>query len=179
MLKNRKLYYPFALVTVLSSAFAYIFTSLANNPNLFRVWGATGVRTVLDFGFYVVMIAVVIMIFYANSFVMKNRSKEIGLYSVLGMDKKHLLLMTLVETLFFAVSSLFLSIVTGALLDKLFYAILLKVMKMDVLLVSSFQWSTVFTILEYFGAIFVLIWLLNAGKLGFSTSLNLVRDKRK
>ncbi len=119
------------------------------------------------------------MIFYANSFVMKNRSKEIGLYSVLGMDKKHLLLMTLVETLFFAVSSLFLSIVTGALLDKLFYAILLKVMKMDVLLVSSFQWSTVFTILEYFGAIFVLIWLLNAGKLGFSTSLNLVRDKRK
>lgn len=179
LLKNRILYIPFVLVSVLAAAFTYIFISLAKNPQISQVWGSTGIQTVLNFGLHVVMITVVMMILYANSFVMKKRSKEIGLYSILGMDKRHLLLMTLIETIFLGLLTILLGTAIGALLDKLFYAILLKMMRMPVALISTFQWTTVLLVLEYFSVIFLVIWLFNAGKFGFTSSLNMIKDKKK
>ena len=94
LVKNRKLYYPFALATCLAVAISYIFFSLTFNPHLAEMVGASAVSMVLALGLIIVSITTSIIVFYANSFVMKNRSKELGLYSVLGMEKKHLLVMT-------------------------------------------------------------------------------------
>lgn len=179
LLKNRALYYPYALVTVLSAALSYIFASLSLNPELANVWGGRGVIAVLNFGTVVVMIAVAVMIFYANSFVMKNRSKEFGVYSILGLEKKHLLLMTLIESLLFAVVTTILGLIIGVALDRLFYALLLKLMQMKVILASVFQWASVATVLGYFAGIFLLICLLNAGKLGLTDSLKMVKNKKQ
>lgn len=104
--KNRRLYFPYALMTILSTAIAYIFASLAFHPDLGQVKGANGVIQVLGFGMIVVMLAVAIMVFYANSFVMKQRSKEFGVYSILGLEKKHLFLMTFLENLVFSVGTI-------------------------------------------------------------------------
>ncbi|RRN48912.1 FtsX-like permease family protein [Streptococcus suis] len=177
--KNRRLYFPYALMTIVSTAIAYIFASLAFHPDLGQVKGANGVIQVLGFGMIVVMLAVAIMVFYANSFVMKQRSKEFGVYSILGLEKKHLLLMTFLENLVFAASSILTGLLLGLALDKLFYALLLKVMQMPVVLASTFQLKSLVTVLIYLFGIFALVSLFNIGKLGLTDSLKLVQGKKR
>ncbi|MGQ7370578.1 FtsX-like permease family protein [Streptococcus suis] len=177
--KNRRLYFPYALMTILSTAIAYIFASLAFHPDLGQVKGANGVIQVLGFGMIVVMLAVAIMVFYANSFVMKQRSKEFGVYSILGLEKKHLLLMTFLENLVFAASSILTGLLLGLALDKLFYALLLKVMQMPVVLASTFQLKSLVIVVIYLFGIFALVSLFNIGKLGLTDSLKLVQGKKR
>lgn len=177
--KNRRLYFPYALMTIVSTAIAYIFASLAFHPDLGQVKGADGVTMVLGFGMIVVMLAVAIMVFYANSFVMKQRSKEFGVYSILGLEKKHLLLMTFLENLVFAASSILTGLLLGLALDKLFYALLLKVMQMPVVLASTFRLKSLVTVLIYLFGIFALVSLFNIGKLGLTDSLKLVQGKKR
>ncbi|HHT7729274.1 TPA: ABC transporter permease [Streptococcus suis] len=177
--KNRRLYFPYALMTILSTAIAYIFASLAFHPDLGQVKGANGVIQVLGFGMIVVMLAVAIMVFYANSFVMKQRSKEFGVYSVLGLEKKTLLLMTFLENLVFSTSTILSGLLLGLALDKLFYALLLKAMQMPVVLASTFQLKSLVTVLIYLFGIFALVSLFNIGKLGLTDSLKLVQGKKR
>ncbi|MGQ7545065.1 FtsX-like permease family protein [Streptococcus suis] len=177
--KNRRLYFPYALMTIVSTAIAYIFASLAFHPDLGQVKGADGVTMVLGFGMIVVMLAVAIMVFYANSFVMKQRSKEFGVYSILGLEKKHLLLMTFLENLVFAASSILTGLLLGLALDKLFYALLLKAMQMPVVLASTFQLKSLVTVHIYLFGIFALVSLFNIGKLGLTDSLKLVQGKKR
>ncbi|HFI0176440.1 TPA: ABC transporter permease [Streptococcus suis] len=177
--KNRRLYFPYALMTIVSTAIAYIFASLAFHPDLGQVKGADGVTMVLGFGMIVVMLAVAIMVFYANSFVMKQRSKEFGVYSILGLEKKHLLLMTFLENLVFAASSILTGLLLGLALDKLFYALLLKAMQMPVVLASTFQLKSLVTVVIYLFGIFALVSLFNIGKLGLTDSLKLVQGKKR
>ncbi|MDW8751094.1 FtsX-like permease family protein [Streptococcus suis] len=177
--KNRRLYFPYALMTIVSTAIAYIFASLAFHPDLGQVKGADGVTMVLGFGMIVVMLAVAIMVFYANSFVMKQRSKEFGVYSILGLEKKHLLLMTFLENLVFSASTILSGLLLGLALDKLFYALLLKAMQMPVLLASTFQLKSLVTVLIYLFGIFALVSLFNIGKLGLTDSLKLVQGKKR
>ncbi|HFR3770297.1 TPA: FtsX-like permease family protein [Streptococcus suis] len=177
--KNRRLYFPYALMTILSTAIAYIFASLAFHPDLGQVKGANGVIQVLGFGMIVVMLAVAIMVFYANSFVMKQRSKEFGVYSILGLEKKHLLLMTFLENLVFSASTILSGLLLGLALDKLFYALLLKAMQMPVVLASTFQLKSLVTVVIYLFGIFALVSLFNIGKLGLTDSLKLVQGKKR
>lgn len=134
---------------------------------------------VLGFGMIVVMLAVAIMVFYANSFVMKQRSKEFGVYSILGLEKKHLFLMTFLENLVFSVGTILSGLLLGLALDKLFYALLLKAMQMPVILASTFQLKSLVTVLIYLFGIFALVSLFNIGKLGLTDSLKLVRGKKR
>ncbi|WP_024412441.1 ABC transporter permease [Streptococcus suis] len=177
--KNRRLYFPYALMTIVSTAIAYIFASLAFHPDLGQVKGADGVTMVLGFGMIVVMLAVAIMVFYANSFVMKQRSKEFGVYSILGLEKKHLFLMTFLENLVFSVGTILAGLLLGLALDKLFYALLLKAMQMPVVLASTFQLKSLVTVLIYLFGIFTLVSLFNIGKLGLTDSLKLVQGKKR
>lgn len=177
--KNRRLYYPYAIMTIVSTAISYIFASLAFHPDLGQVKGANGVTQVLGFGMIVVMLAVAIMVLYANSFVMKQRSKEFGVYSILGLEKKHLLLMTFLENVVYSTSTILTGLLLGLALDKLFYALLLKTMQMPVVLTSVFQLKNVAIVLAYLYGIFILVSLVNIGKLGLTHSLKLVQGKKR
>ncbi|WP_313095352.1 FtsX-like permease family protein [Streptococcus parasuis] len=177
--KNRRLYYPYAIMTIVSTAISYIFASLAFHRDLGQVKGANGVTQVLGFGMSVVMLAVAIMVLYANSFVMKQRSKEFGVYSILGLEKKHLLLMTFLENLVYSTSTILTGLLLGLALDKLFYALLLKTMQMPVVLTSVFQLKNVAIVLAYLYGIFILVSLVNIGKLGLTDSLKLVQGKKR
>ena len=178
LIKNRSLYYPFALATIVATAILYSFVSLAYSPNLEASYGGSAARMTLQFGIWVVQIAVLILITYANSFVMKNRSRELGLYSILGMEKRHMLLMTFFEMLYFFLVTVGLGIGLGLLLDKLLFAVLLKFMGMKVVIVSTFQWSNIFTVLASLGVAFALILFLNSTRLLRYSSLHLMREKK-
>lgn len=179
LIKNRKLYYPFALSVILAVTISYLFYSLAFNPKIVDLRGASAIQFTLQLGLVVVTLASAIIVLYANSFVMKNRSKELGVYGMLGLEKRHLIGMTFKELLIFGLVTVTAGIGIGALFDNLIFALLLKLAKMKVELVATFQWSVVLSILLVFGVIFLVIVFLNAIRIIRMDALQLSREKSK
>ena len=177
LIKNRKLYYPFALATCLAIAISYIFFSLTFNPNLIKMTGASAVSMVLSFGMVIVSITTSIIVFYANSFVFKNRSKELGLYSVLGLNKFHLFVMVVIELLVFGLVTLILGLGIGLLFDQLIYALLLKIMAMKVVLASTFQPAVVIAVAVFYAFVFFCLMISNGLRLRKLDALQLVKEK--
>ena len=179
LIKNRKLYYPYTLATILVIAITYIFTSLLLNPHLGDLPGADSIKAVLGMGLVIVALSSGIIVLYANSFVMKNRSKELGLYSVLGLEKRHLFSMILKETMIMGVVTLLLGIGVGALFDKLIYAFLQRIIGESTGLVSTFQVMTIPIVLVIFACIFSLLVLVNGFRLLRLNPLQLTKDGLK
>ena len=179
LIKNRKLYYPFALSVILAVTISYLFYSLAFNPKIGDLRGASAIQFTLQLGLVVVTLASAIIVLYANSFVMKNRSIELGVYGMLGLEKRHLIGMTFKELLIFGLVTVTAGIGIGALFDNLIFALLLKLAKMKVELVATFQWSVVLSILLVFGFIFLVIVFLNAVRIIRMDALQLSREKAK
>lgn len=177
LIKNRKLYYPFALAVLLAVTITYLFYSLTFNPKIAEIRGGTTIQATLGFGMFVVTLASAIIVLYANSFVMKNRSKELGIYGMLGLEKRHLISMTFKELVVFGILTVGAGIGIGALFDKLIFAFLLKLMKLKVELVATFQTKVVITVLVVFGLIFLGLMFLNALRIARMNALQLSREK--
>ena len=177
LIKNRRLYYPFAIAVILAVTIAYLFDSLTFNPNISKLRGGSPILFTLGLGLFVVNAAGAIIVLYANSFVMKNRSKELGIYSMLGLEKRHLISMIFKELLIFGFVTISSGILIGALFDKLIFAFLLKLMKMKVQLVSTFQPGIVILVFVTFGLIFALLVFLNAWRILRLNALQLTREK--
>ena len=179
LIKNRKIYYPFALAVLLAVTISYLFYSLTFNPKMVEMRGGSSIQFTLQLGLIVVTLASAIIVLYANSFVMKNRSKELGIYGMLGLEKRHLIGMTFKELLIFGLATVTAGIGLGALFDNLIFALLLKLSKMKVELTATFQWSVVLSILLVFGLIFLVIVFLNAIRIIRMDALQLSREKSK
>ena len=179
LIKNRKLYYPYTLATILVIAITYIFTSLTLNSHLDDLPRADAIKTVLGLGLGIVALSSGIIVLYANSFVMKNRSKELGLYSVLGLEKRHLFSMILKETMIMGFVTLLLGIGVGALFDKLIYAFLQRLIGESTGLVSTFQVMTIPIVLVIFACIFSFLVLVNGFRLLRLNPLQLTKDGLK
>lgn len=177
LIKNRKLYYPFALAVLLAVTITYLFYSLTLNPNIGKIRGGETISMTLGLGMVIVTIASAIIVFYANSFVMKNRSKELGIYGMLGLEKRHLISMVFKELLIFGSLTLTAGLGLGALFDKLIFALLLKLMNMKVELVATFQPSVFILVVLIFGAIFLGLIFINAFRIARMNALQLSREK--
>lgn len=177
LIKNRKLYYPFALAVLLAVTVTYLFYSLTFNPKIAEIRGGSSIQATLGFGMFVVTLASAIIVLYANSFVMKNRSKELGIYGMLGLEKRHLISMTFKELVVFGILTVGAGIGIGALFDKLIFAFLLKLMKLKVELVATFQMNVVIAVLVVFGLIFLGLMFLNALRIARMNALQLSREK--
>ena len=177
LIKNRKLYYPFALAVLLAVTITYLFYSLTLNPNIGKIRGGETISMTLGLGMVIVTIASAIIVFYANSFVMKNRSKELGIYGMLGLEKRHLISMVFKELLIFGSLTLTAGLGLGALFDKLIFALLLKLMNMEVELVATFQPSVFILVTLIFGAIFLGLVFINAFRIARMNALQLSREK--
>ena len=177
LIKNRKLYYPFALAVLLAVTITYLFYSLSLNPNIGKIRGGDTISMTLGLGMVIVTIASAIIVFYANSFVMKNRSKELGIYGMLGLEKRHLISMVFKELLIFGSLTLTAGLGLGALFDKLIFALLLKLMNMKVELVATFQPIVFILVLIVFGAIFLGLIFINAFRIARMNALQLSREK--
>ena len=177
LVKNRKLYYPFALATCLAVAISYIFFSLTFNPHLVEMAGASAISMVLALGLIIVSITTSIIVFYANSFVIKNRSKELGLYSMLGLNRFHLFIMVVIELIVFGLVTILIGLGIGLLFDQLIYALLLKIMDLKVVLASTFQPLVLILVTFFYGFVFFCLMLKNGLYLRKLDALQLVKEK--
>ena len=177
LVKNRKLYYPFALATCLAVAISYIFFSLTFNPHLVEMAGASAISMVLALGLIIVSITTSIIVFYANSFVIKNRSKELGLYSMLGLNRFHLFIMVVIELIVFGLVTILIGLGIGLLFDQLIHALLLKIMDLKVVLTSTFQPLVLILVTFFYGFVFFCLMLKNGLYLRKLDALQLVKEK--
>ena len=176
LVKNRRLYYPFALATCLVVAISYIFNSLTFNPHLQKMQGASSISFVLALGVIIVTIAAAIIVFYANSFVMKNRSKELGLYGMLGLNKRHLFTMVFIELLILGLTTVAIGLGFGIIFDKLIYAFLLKLMGFKVVLVSTFQLPVLIFVVATYAFIFMGLLIVNGWRIMRSNALQMAKE---
>ena len=176
--KNRTLYIPFSIASITMMVITYILLALSSNKTILQSNGGNTVVMALGFGVVIMLLVSTLTMIYANGFVMKNRSKEFGLYSILGLGRSQIQLLQVVEMTLFAVINLIVGLVLGVLFNRLAFALLLKAMRFTVPISYEFQFASVIMIGILFSGIFVFLMILNAIKIRVSRPLELLREKK-
>ncbi|MFC2678614.1 MAG: FtsX-like permease family protein [Granulicatella sp.] len=176
--KNRTLYIPFSIASITMMVITYILLALSTNKTILQSNGGNTVVMALGFGVVIMLLVSTLTMIYANGFVMKNRSKEFGLYSILGLGRSQIQLLQVIEMLLFSVINLIVGLVLGVLLNRLAFALLLKAMRFTVPISYEFQFASVIIIGILFSGIFVFLMILNAIKIRVSRPLELLREKK-
>ena len=156
--KNRQTYFPYLLTCIATIMMFYIMSSLSTNSALNKMRGGATMKIVLIFGSVIVGIFAVLFLFYTNSFLVKRRKKEFGLYYILGMEKRHISRVMLWETIYTAILSLLFGIACGILFSKLVFLGLLKILKMNVVIGVEISAFTLAETVGLFAVIFLLIF---------------------
>lgn len=156
---NRKTYIPYMLTCILTIAMFYMILSLAGNAGLEKLMGSMTVVLTLRLGCIVTGIFAAIFLFYTNSFLIKRRKKEFGLFNILGMEKRHLGRVIACETFCILVFSLALGLGIGMLGDKLMFLILVNLFNGEIPLGFDIKLSVIIPTILFFCAIFILIFL--------------------
>lgn len=161
LMKNRRIYMPYILASTGAMALFYIMYGMSENEGIMSMSGAAEIKQILTFGSVVVGIFSVIFLFYINSFLIKRRKKEIGLLNVLGMGKGHIAKAMFFETLITSGIIFLGGILSGILLNRLIFMILMRLMGIETSLNPGASVNAVLVSLMLFGGIFITAYLVN------------------
>lgn len=180
LVKNKRFIVPYVLSTIFTIMSFYILSSLAFGDNLNKLPnGIEATKQVLSLGIIVIAIFSTIFLFYTYSFLVKRRVKEFGLYAVLGMTKKQIAKILVLETIFIAITTLVVGIGLGILFDKLMLLILLKLFSATVTFGFSITpIAIVFSVL-LFGGVYFLLLLYTVIKIARLRIVALLKDENK
>ena len=170
---NRKSYIPYVLASAFSVMMYFIMDNLYRNRSL--VEKGSPLAIMLSYADAVLLIFSIIFLFYINSFLIKRRKKELGIYNILGMGKGHLGKMLFLESIITTVASIIGGILAGILLSKLVYLILLKILHMGGKIEYRISLASIGMTTIFFGAIFILIFLYNLLQMKLSNPIELLR----
>ncbi len=137
MKNNKKHYRAYLSINALTVMFIYLFNFIANNSGLSTIRGSGMIRFILFIGIFAVGIFAAIFQFYINGFLMKRRKKEYGLYSILGLEKKHVSRIMFYENCILYLLSLISGLVLGIVSGKGVFLLLKKLMKCDIQIDNS------------------------------------------
>ena len=170
---NGKSYLPYVLASAFSVMMYFIMDNLYRNRSL--VEKGSPLAIMLSYAASVLLIFSVIFLFYINSFLIKRRKKELGIYNILGMEKGHLAKMLFLESVMTTAASIIGGILAGVLLGKLVYLILLKILHIGGKIEYRVSLSSTGMTTILFGVIFILIFLYNLLQMKLSNPIELLR----
>lgn len=177
--KNKQSYSPYMISCICTVMMYYIMHSISRNKGIFQMYGSEYIASILSFGSIIIAIFSVIFLFYTNSFLIKRRKRELGLYNILGLEKKHIGKMMLYETAIIAFSSILIGLLGGMLLYKFIFMLLLKILSFQVPLTFSVSTSSVVSTILLFGVIFILSLLFNLGQVHLNNPAELLRGSNQ
>ena len=173
---NKSTYIPYIITCIFCIAMIYMMEFLRDCPTLDRaVRQADEVRMIVFTGEIVVEIFCIIFLIYSNSFLMKRRQKEIGLYNILGLERNHIGIVMFLETIITSIGSLAGGIAAGIIGSKLALLLLLKLLHIPSVLGFYISVKGIFTCLFMFGIVFLMILFLNLAKIHLSRPVELLR----
>lgn len=159
--KNSKTYVPFIVTCICTIMMFYMMHAISINKGLDGASGSESLKIILHLGTIVIGIFSAIFLFYTNSFLMKRRKKEIGLYNVLGLEKKHIAKVMFFESIFTLFVSLIAGFIGGIILNKLMFLLLLKILSFKVAFGFSISVPSIIITLIVFIGIFSVTLLSN------------------
>lgn len=173
---NKSIYIPYMITCIFCIAMIYMMEFLRECPTLDQaVRQADEVRMIVFTGEIVVEIFCIIFLIYSNSFLMKRRQKEIGLYNILGLERNHIGIVMFLETIITSIGSLAGGIAAGIIGSKLSLLLLLKLLHIPSVLGFYISVKGIFTCLFMFGIVFLMILFLNLAKIHLSRPVELLR----
>ena len=130
--KNGSTYFPYIGVSIFTVFTYFVLGLIAKNDIMKTLPKAVYAAVFMEIGFVLLGIIMVPFLYYTNSFLIKRRKKELGLYSILGMEKKHIGIMMLCESLVVYVVVMTAAILLGLLFSRLLFLLLLNLAKLPV-----------------------------------------------
>ena len=173
--KNYKTYVPYILSCIGTIIMYYIMFALSKNSGLNHMSGGYQLKEILSLGSWVIAVFAVIFLFYTNSFLIKRRKKEFGLFNILGMEKKHISRIMFFETLYIAVISLVFGLLGGFILNRLMSLLLLKLIRFAVPLGFDISVPAITAAVTLFAIIFLLTFLNALRQIHFAKPVELLR----
>ena len=174
--RNGQFYIPY-LLTVMGTAAAYYITlALAATPDLPQTSRYSYLTMFMSIGTFVIAVFAVIFLTYTNSFLMKRRKRELGLYNVLGMGKRHIAIVLGFETLYTAFAGIIGGAALGMLLQKLAMLLLCRMMRMDIVYGFYVSGSAIAGTAILFGVILLFNLLLNLHRIHVQNPMELLRE---
>lgn len=175
--KNKKLYIPYILTCIGMVMMFYIITFLSSSNMMMNYPGGETMRGILGFGVYVIGFFAVIFLFYTNSFLVRRRKKEFGLYNILGMGKRNIARVMLWETLFIGAFSIAVGMALGVLFSKLAELVMVNIMSMDVTFGVTIDYKAIYYTVVLFAVIFFLILLNSLRQVHLSNPIALLHSE--
>lgn len=173
--KNGKTYFPYMVAAISTIMMFYTMHFISINDGLNNMSGGDSLKIILGLGNYVIGLFSIIFLFYTNSFLIKRRKNEIGLYNILGMEKRHIARVMIWETFFVGISTIVIGLLSGILISKLMFLVLLKILTFEVPLGFFISKESIAITVILFGAIFILTLLNNLGQIHLSKPVELLR----
>lgn len=176
VLRNGQFYLPYFLTCSATIAMFYILCFLAYNDMIDTMPGADSLQVILYLGCIVVGLFSVVIISYTNSFIMKRRRRELGLYNILGMEKRHIARLLCCESVILGAGSILCGLALGILLSKLILLLLLKLLHFTVKMGFTISGAGILATSVLFAAIFVFILLKNLFHIRLSKPVELLHS---
>lgn len=148
---------------------------MSGNPGLKKMSGGDSLITILNLGNIVIGVFSVIFLFYTNSFLIKRRKKEFGLFNILGMEKKHISKVIVWETVFVTVFSIVIGLVSGMIIGKLMFLLLNNILRFEVPLTYFVSLKSIGVTLILFLGIFALTLLNNLRHIHLAKPIELLQ----
>lgn len=171
---NRRVYLPYLLSSVGIIMMFYSINALGQGIDQGALYGGTTVASMMGLGVFVIGLFAVLFLFYTNSFIIKRRKKELGLYNILGMEKRHIAHILFRETLLTAVCSLALGLGLGIVFSRVLFWLLGLLLGTDLAVAFVIPVSAITSTLGLFGLIFLLTLCYNLVQVKLSKPIELL-----
>lgn len=176
--KNGSTYFPYILTCVVTVMLYYIVKSLSLNPGLEEMAGDQTLISLMEMGTRIIGLFALIFLFYTNSFLLKRRKKEFGVFHILGLGKRHLAKTLAWESLYAFFISMAGGLLLGLALDKLMFLLIAKIVRAEVSLGFFVSGEAVWSTVRLFAVIFLLIFLNAVRQIQVATPVSLLQDSQ-
>lgn len=177
--KNHKNYVPFFLTCMITVMFFYMMDAISRNSGLQQMPASENLQLILEYATWITGGFAAVFLFYTNSFLIKQRKKELGLYQVLGMDKKNLTWMMAFESVLLAGGSIAGGLLGGMVFGKLLFLILLKMIHFEVVLSFAIEKMALLRTAGLFFFIFLVLFLWNLIQIQRTTPAELLHGQNQ
>lgn len=174
--KNGKSYVPYILTSAVMIMIFYIISFLSTNPMLGNMVGGTGMAMILNMGIIVMAVFSAVFLFYTNSFLIRRRKKEFGLYNILGLGKVQIAKVLIWETLMVYGISEITGIGLGILFSKLAEMLAVRMLRGNVTYTFSIDPISIIAALIWFAVVFTVILINSLRQLWLSKPIELLQS---
>lgn len=172
---NKPFYIPYIISSIITVAMLYMMSFLSDNKGLNKIMGADSLAIIFRLGVGIIVIFSYIFLFYTNSFIFKRRKKEIGVYNILGMEKRHLSKVLFVETIYSAIISLVCGIIVGIAFSKFILMVLYGIIGIHKTVEFFVNIHGIILCVVSFGILFLLTFLYNFMQIKLANPIELLR----